>query len=323
MILNKTTEYDIYCFYANRKFQVGTITNSPLRIDKHPSFGLFKPSNTNVLFFKDLSTGEAGNCVKFVQLLFNIKYKKALQKIWNDISKKDLGITNEGERLTDWTPKYKRELSIRRKNYTEIDYNYWNQYGISIDTLKKYDVFPISTFWIDEIQSPLKYTKESPMYAYKIFDSFKIYRPFSETKKDKWRTNCNNDYIQGWQQMSSQFKDWSEDKIQGDLLVITKALKDVMVLSQFNVPAIAPQSELSMIPRKVVYELKKRFKRIVVMFDYDNGGIKGAEALKSKYDLEVQFIPKHYIDLYQSKDISDFMKTFGKEKTKELLNEML
>ena len=89
-ILTKTTEYDIYCFYGNKNFQIGTITNSPLRVDKNPSFGLFKSMGDNSLLFKDLSTGDSGNCVKFVQLLLNVKYRKALQTIWKDISENKL-----------------------------------------------------------------------------------------------------------------------------------------------------------------------------------------------------------------------------------------
>lgn len=320
VLLSKTTEYDIYNFYSNKKLEIGTITNSPLRTDNNPSFGIFKSKNNNTLLFKDLSTGISGNCIKFVQLLFNITYSQALKKIWDDIVNKNISYSGYGEHISRWKPTTKTKISIQRKNFTGTDIKYWESYGIDKDTLKKYNVFPIQKFWINDIPSSFTYSKENPIYAYKVFNSFKIYMPFSETKKDKWRSNCTISDIQGIIQIPKEIR--IGDKV-GDLLVITKSLKDIMVLSAFNIISIAPQSETSTIPKEVVYELKKRFKRIIILYDYDEGGIKGAEALSEKYGFEIIFIPKHYLDVFGVKDISDFRKEFGEKKTEELLKEIL
>ena len=95
-----------------------------------------------------------------------------------------------------------------------------------------------------------------------------------------------------------------------------------MVLNTFGFTSIAPQSEHSTIPIVIYNHLKARFKNIIVFFDYDEGGLKGAEKLKEKYGMKTIFIPKHYLELYGIKDISDFRKEMGENKTKELLNEM-
>jgi len=312
-ILKRTTEYDIYSFYIGKHPEIGRITNSPLRKDKHPSFGLFKSSKTGSLMFKDLATNESGNCFKFVQLLFQINYKEALNKIWTNIVESKLTKTPIGLKVDKIEAYSKKSILIKRKNFTETDDAYWSRYHIDRELLKEFNVFPIDSFWVNDIQSKLTYNTHSPMYAYKMFNSFKIYRPLSATKEDKWRSNCTKFDIQGWEQLPDK----------GDTLVITKSLKDIMVLRRFNVFSIAPHSEVSLLPESVLNEAKNRFKRILVFFDNDAAGRKGANDLKEKYGLDTIEIPSHYLDIYGIKDISDYIEGFGIEKTQELINEMI
>lgn len=306
-ILEKTTEFDIYSHYIGNKFILGRVIKSPLREkDNHPSFGIFKCSKTGNLLFKDQATGVSGDCVKFVRLLFNIRYKKALEKIYEEVTTK----SDFGTNLKKEFKGKRKILSIKRKNWTQTDDEYWSKYHINRETLNNFNVVPIDKYWIDDKVGSLYYTKEQPMYAFRIFNAYKIYRPNSPNREDKWRSNCLKTDIQGWEQLPES----------GDLLIITKSLKDVMVLSLFNIPSIAPQSEVSTLPKEVILEAKKRFKRLVVLFDNDDAGIKGANDLKEKYDLEILFISKHFLDLYGIKDVSDYISIFGKESTEILLN---
>ena len=95
-----------------------------------------------------------------------------------------------------------------------------------------------------------------------------------------------------------------------------------MALSLFNIPAIAPQGEHQLIPRKVVDEAKKRFKSLVMLYDYDTAGVAGATKAKDEYGIPTVYIPKHYLELYNTKDISDCIKEFGLDKARSLLEEM-
>lgn len=312
-ILERTTEYDIYAYYMPTKFEIGKVVSSPFREDKHPSFGIFKSSKSGNLLFKDQATDEVGDCFKFVSLLFNISFNEAIDKVWNDVVNKDLTITPKGKVIRDYYKNKKTIVSVKRKNFTKTDDDYWGQYYIDRETLKQYNVFPISNFWVNEFISKFTYSHKSPMYAYKIFNSFKVYRPYSELKKDKWRSGCSQNDIQGWEQLPEK----------GDLLVITKSLKDIMVLSLFNIPSIAPPGETTLIPSYAINELKKRFKRIVMLYDYDDAGELGVKKMQSEYEIEYVFIPKPYLELYGVKDISDHIKEFGVNKTKELLDELL
>lgn len=93
-----------------------------------------------------------------------------------------------------------------------------------------------------------------------------------------------------------------------------------MVLYEFNIPAIAPNSENQFMTDKQLSKLKEKFKKIVVFYDNDLPGIEGMCRIKRKnQDLIYTFIPRKY----EAKDISDFYKKYGKEKTKDLINKAI
>lgn len=262
--------------------------------------------------YKDFATGDTGNVVKFVQTMFTLSYHKALEKIWNDLIL--TGKIKQRKPRIDSEPKDPTKvIGIKRKNFTKTDDDFWSRYGIDRETLKEFNVYPIDSFWVNDIQQPFKYEKESPMYAYKVFDKFKIYRPYSKRREDKWRNNCGQYDVQGYEQLPKT----------GDLLIITKSLKDVMILYTLGYNAISPQSENSSIPKKVIEELHTRFSKIIILFDNDESGIIGANKLSEKYNIPKVFLSKHYNEIYRIKDVSDHYKEFGKEKTIELIQQLL
>lgn len=311
-ILNLVDDYFIYCYYLGKEIQINKPISSPLRKDNHPSWSLYR-NRRGILIWKDFATGDSGNVVNLLMQMESLRYHEALKKIWNDvIIHKSVSLRKATDKMKTNTEESKNVIEIKKKNYTDKDLEFWGKYHITKDTLKLYKVFPISTFWLNEVQMNFFYTDKEPMYAYSIYDKFKIYRPYSR-RTDKWRNNCSSFDVQGMEQLAEN----------GKLLIITKSLKDVMVLSELGYNAIAPQSENSSIPKIIMDHLKLRFKRIVILFDYDEGGIQGAKKLSEKYSIPHTFIPKHYLDLYQIKDVSDFIKEFGKERTDEMIRELL
>ena len=53
---------------------------------------------------------------------------------------------------------------------------YWEQYNIDVSTLNKYEVFQVGKVWINNELKSI-YKKNMPMFAYKLYDRFKIYTP--------------------------------------------------------------------------------------------------------------------------------------------------
>lgn len=301
-ILSKVTEYDIYARYLGQ-FKVGFIYNSPFRKDKNPSFGIFRSKKTGKLLFKDHGNGECGDVIKFVELYTGItNYNDLLNQIV-----KDMQITNntvlhsnkEVEKSTETV------IGVVRQDWTDIDKQYWSQFGISLKTLKKFGVSSIKYYLCDGVVKGV-YKENNPMYAYKVYDRFKIYRPLAD-KYTKWRNNLTPYDIQGYEQLPKK----------GDLLIITKSMKDVMCLYEMGIPAISPSSESTFIPNKILEQLKKRFKRIIILFDRDEAGVKYLRKISLKTGLEGMLVHKKF----KAKDISDAIKANGFEKVKKWLYE--
>jgi hypothetical protein len=310
-ITNILNEVDIYSYYAGRKIELNKPTKSPLRSDNNPSFSIFRGRNGRVMY-KDFGTNSSGDVIKFVQEINGgLKYNEALDLVWKDLVSNGTGKKPTPKYETVATPP-KKEIAIARKYFTKTDDDYWGEYGIDRKQLSKYNVYPISSFWVNGIKSPFAYTSTNPMYAYKIFNKFKIYRPKTTNKAEKWRTNCTPYDVQGFQQLPES----------GDLLIITKSLKDVMVLDLFGYTAIATQGETSNLPRAIFDHLKYRFKKIVIFYDNDPPGIEGAKKLCEKFNIDSVYVPLNNYVMYGVKDISDFRKEMGVTKTKEVLKEL-
>lgn len=299
-ILSKVSEYDIYAHYLGQ-FKVGMIYNSPFRKDKNPSFGIYYSKRTKQLLFKDHGTGDCGNIVKFVSLFTG---KTEYKDILRDIVEK-LKITNNTKLVSSkqYIPTEDTVIGVVRQPFTDVDINYWSQFNISTSTLKKFDVYSIKYYLCNGIVKGV-YKEENPMYAYKVYNNFKIYRPLAD-KYTKWRNNLTEYDIQGFKQLPKN----------GDVLIITKSMKDVMCLYEMGIPAISPSSESTFIPDNVVECLKKRFKRIIVLFDRDIAGIKYLRKISLKTGLEPLLINKKF----NAKDITDAVKANSFEIIKNWL----
>ena len=301
-ILSKVTEYDIYAKYIGN-FKVGMIYNSPLRKDKNPSFGIFYSKKANKLLFKDHGTGESGDVVKFVSLYTG---KTSYNDVLNDIVEQ-LNITNTTKLTskTEYKPPEETIIGVVRQDFTEADKKYWSRYNISLNTLKKFDVASIKYYLCNGIVKGI-YKDDNPMYAYKVYNNFKIYRPLAD-KYHKWRNNLTNYDIQGYKQLPKS----------GDLLIITKSLKDVMCFYEIGYNAVSPASESTWLPDIVLENLKKRFKRIILMFDRDTTGTKYLRKISLKTGLEPLLVNKKF----KAKDISDAIELNGFEKVKKWFDE--
>ena len=293
-LLDKLSDYDIYSYYLG-SFKPGKLMNSPLRPDdKIPSFAIF-PSKTGDLLFKDHGTGESGNAIKFIKLYKGIQTREELERELLRIVKQ-FGKTSSATTVTrTYTPKENTNIGIVRQPFTEIDKKYWKQFHISIDTLRKFNVFSIKYFLCNNIVRGI-YKDDSPMYAYKVDDKFKIYRPLAN-KYTKWRTDLNNTNIQGYAQLPDS----------GNLLIITKSLKDVMCLYEMGFNAISPSSETTFIPDGTLQSLRSKWKHIIILYDRDAAGMRNARRYSKQYKLDAIFVHKKF----KAKDVSDAVKANG------------
>ena len=197
-------------------------------------------------------------------------------------------------------------LQVKRRPWSQIDKQYWDSYFIPKKTLTKFDVSPIQYAFLND-KIIWEYSDDCPMYVYKIYNGLKVYRPLAN-KTSKWLSSCSQYDIQGFKQLPDF----------GDLLVITKSLKDVMVLHELGYTAIAPQAESHDIPEHIITHLKERYHKLLLLYDRDKTGMKGVRKLMRKYDLDFAFIPKKY----KCKDISDFVRLYGIPETEKILKKL-
>lgn len=307
-LLDKLTDYDIYSYYVGQ-FKIGKLFNSPLRSDdKNPSFAIFKGMNGG-LFFKDHGSGEGGNAIKFVKLYKNINTKDELERELLRIVRKMN--PNSGNAIRTYSYSVDSgptDIGIVRQPFTDVDEQYWKQFHISIDTLKKFQVFSIKYFLCNRVVRGT-YKETSPMYAYKVDDKFKIYRPLA-SKYTKWRTNLTNRNVQGLSELPVEG---------GNLLIITKSLKDVMCLYEMGFNAIAASSETTFIPDDILDSLRHKWKNVIMLYDRDKTGMLESRKYSKQYKLDALFVHKRF----KAKDISDAVKDNSYNEVKQWLTQTL
>lgn len=316
-------DYKLFAYYIGRDFKLRESIHSPLREDKNPSWAVFKSRNGG-LMYKDFATNDSGDITKLVSKLHHCSFKESLAIIDRDF-KLNLGgesqvthkvqgfiSTNSIDTVEELPASV--NIGIKIQEFKEEDLMYWEQYGINRDCLRKYNVFSISRLFINK-NSVASYKRNNPMYAY-VFRkdnelTYKIYRPFD--KKYKWTSNVDKSVLQGWDQMPAS----------GDMLIITKSLKDVMVLNQMGYSSISMQSETSTIKEQVVAQLKSRFKYIFILQDFDYAGVCGANKIRKEYGFVPFFIQSFKTRSNGLKDISDYVASKGFKAGTDLIYNLI
>jgi len=314
VILSKITEYDIFRHYCPNFKQVGVKFKSDLRQDNSPTVSIAKINNN--LLYKDFGNpNHTFNCFSYVMYKYSLSFVDCLKTISNDFGLNLVGeVANVPVAVTYGRTEYERieektlsKIEVRRRPWTIEDKNFWTQFGISKQLLLTFGVHPIDYFWINEVRFKCK----TITYVFNFKNGVKIYSPLEI--EHKWYSNVSKDCIQGFPQLS-----------EGEIVILTSSLKDVMTLRVLGYQSIALQSEMHFPSKELIEDLKSRFKNIVVLYDNDadkpsNNGQIMANKICEKYKLFNLCIP----DKYKSKDISDFVKNYGVEKAFNLLKTML
>ena len=87
-ILSLTNQgLDVFRHSIDFSFQIGKAFSSPLRKDRHPSFSIFQERSSGVYLFKDFADDSIkGDAIRFIELLYNIPFIEALDKINRELS---------------------------------------------------------------------------------------------------------------------------------------------------------------------------------------------------------------------------------------------
>ena len=257
--------------------------------------------------FNDLATKDCGDCFVFVCKCYGLPFKDALHKIAFDFGLSDIEVSAEKRQLIHSKKIIQKEvvkIGIKSRKWKLADKAYWSSFGISKETLVKYNVIPITHIFYNG--HPVK--ADLLAYAYIEYKdgeiSYKIYQPLN--KDYKWTNNANYTVHQGYTQLPEK----------GDLLIITKSLKDVMSICDVTgKSAVGLQSESVMMKDTVMEEYLSRFKRVICLFDNDKAGVKLSKDFSKRYKIGHFFMP----ELPNVTDFSDLVKAIGIVKSKDEL----
>lgn len=313
------SDYDIFINYCKNFKQIGKPFISDIRQDEHPSCYIY--STGTKLRYKDFGDGSSLSSFDYVMVKFGLDFFGAINRINLDFNlqlgfdtNSNLDVPMAYFGLPDRQPsldstKLKKStirVTIRPWNKAD-DLTYWkHKYDIGVSDLNKYEVYAISHYWInDKLYGCGKHSYAYYFGIHNDVEIWKIYQPYN-SRASKWFSNVDSTIIQGLKQLPDS----------GDLLIITKALKDVIILSKCGYNSIAPNSEGTVITQEQFDELQGRFNKIVVFFDNDEAGIIYANKYKVKYNLQTIQIPLES----GVKDSSDYVEKYSYEQLKEFID---
>lgn len=275
---------------------------SVLRSDKKPTCSFYRNKNGD-LIYKDFGTGDGFNFIGLVMEMFNLNYYQAITKIASDFGliKTDVvsvkaEIKESTNKILDTGPTY---IQVTTKPFSKEELDWWNKFGIEQELLDKYKVFSCEHVFINGRLS-VSSTPNNYIFGYYFGtdngrELWKIYMPLR--KKFRFLNNISMDVLQGYEQLPES----------GPLLVITKSMKDSIVLNRLGIPAVAPNSEVLIISQEQMDEFHKRFKYIVFYWDRDYAGVTNLQKIRKTYPECAYFInPKN-----TAKDLSDCVEKFG------------
>jgi hypothetical protein len=273
---------------------------SAFQAEKTPSMFVYFNTNANKYKFRDFSSGKKGTAIYLVKELFGLSFGEASLKIREDYNKflMDKGAYTFGEFKIK--KKY-QVVNFTPRNWNVNDKKYWTQFRIGNRILEHYNVQPLESYMMTKEDSDKKLViRGGAIYGYFKADGalYKVYQPLiKEAKFLKVQT-----YIQGSDQLGEDIP----------YLVICSSLKDVMAFKKLgfsNADAIAPDSENTLIPERIMHQLQGKYKKICTLFDNDTAGIKSMNKYEEKYE-----IPK--VHLKMEKDLSDSIRDHGLDNTR-------
>lgn len=273
--------------------------------EKTPSMCIYFDSSKQQYKFKDFSTGIGGDHISLVKEMTGLPFHKSCGLIvekYNDFVLHN----NGGYDLKDFKQASKYQVNqVVFRSWTSQDQYFWTQFNIGSKLLDQYRVRPLEYYKMTKDDKEL-YIRGNYIYGYYKEDGtlYKIYQPKTQDKKFL----KIKDYIQGSEQLQGH-----------PYLIITSSLKDIMALKslKLSIDIIAPDSENSVIRKETMETYIKTYKKVVLLFDYDDPGIKAMEKYKELYPaVELLVLP-------MSKDPSDSVRDYGAKEVRNRLVPLL
>ncbi|MDR0830188.1 MAG: toprim domain-containing protein [Prevotellaceae bacterium] len=325
-ILAKTNNgLNVFRYYISGEWRVGHNFLNPLYDDRKASCNVYFDRKSGAYKIKDFGNDDfSGDCFSFVGNLKNLNcnnskdFVEILQIINNDLrlNLAEENFSSNGGNIAktvenfpekpDLQPEKIKPYSVVYQQFTQKDFLFWGQYGITSDILRNYKVSSLKEFKSENKEGKpfsVYSTENEPIYCYSGKKYVKLYRPFSKIRFMYGGVMPEN-YCFGLEQLPAK----------SDILFITGGEKDVLTLVSQGFHAICFNSETSNISKNIIKKLSYRFKHIVLLFDVDKTGLEASKKQEnqlSEFDVKRLVLPLS--GEKNEKDVSDFFK-IGKSK---------
>lgn len=300
-LMRSIDHLDVYKHYLGYEPLLRKLYLSPFRPDSNPSFGLFLGTRGD-LMYKDFGAEYTGNCIMFVQQLFGIDYRSAINKIVVDLKPDRNNVVIRPVSVREFT-----RIQIISKPFNADDKAYWGAYGISTDDLKRENVYSVKSLFVNKGVVIV----DKLCFAYLFSDDdneyLKIYQPFGKTK---WLSNVPVKKAFGLDSLEKK----------SNVVVVAKSKKDKLVLKKLITDVYETQKEgTEVITQEVDAYFNQFYDRKVCFFDSDGPG-KAANRLLNPLGYGWINVPNKYLS-EGIKDPSDLVKAHGYGRLEELLRE--
>jgi len=305
LLLSKNPAEAYFEFYLGIPVKKGLFCSPRIiRIDNTPTCAFHKDSKGN-LYYKDFG-GPCFDFVGCVMHLHNCTYYKALKIIANDFNIINFPKLDKNVAKKEYSGKIIKEtekanIQVEIKDFSQKELQWWASFGISLKTLNKFKVFSIKSVFLNGNYFNSS-SESSPIYGY--FGGIRsnddeLWRLYMPTKRNyRFMSNWDGNQWQGIKQLPKE----------GNHCIISKSMKDVMTLYEFGFIAISPTSENIVITENRLNRLVAKYSNVLVFFDNDLPGVKGAHKYKKLYpNVRCIFLKRKY-----SKDISDLVKKISR-----------
>lgn len=305
----------------------GSLILSPLRKDSNPtcSFYLDDKDRLRMRDWAGYFWGDCFDCVAY-RLLLDTENDVEFNLILENIAKKfrihkyqtGSDVISQNFDTIPYTLQGKPPMVFypQFRDWNDDDEYYWKQYELTLEDLNKYGIYPLYSLHINKKLTYL-YSYQDPAYIYQTIskdgvNNWECYFP----KRDKTKQNkfLRNHSFMG---LLNLIKD-------AEFGVITKSRKDSAVINKFGVPSVHTAAE-STPPKDWELELiKRKWKKVYSLFDFDRQGVVIANKLKKKGVIPIFFTNGRFYTLdFGAKDFTDYLKKYKKNQTKELVDYIL
>ena len=293
--------------------EIGTIGNknisSPFRSDSNPSFRVKQSRSSGIWFYKDFGSEETGSCITFIETLYGLTFREAIDKIAWDFGINDKEIIAKRAAIQPEIKMVKENKPILYE-FEEMSFNkqhhaYWNAGELTETFLNANNVFAASKIAVNK--KVIKVPDNEMCFVYVPDDNnekgLKILRIGKTVlPQDKWRTNIPNSYL--W-----NFKKYNESEFSKFQLWVLKSRKDELVLNLLGIDTISTQSENAEILDSNMERILPLAQDIVISYGSDADGVKKCKYVQKKHNTLYYNTPRSVLSV--ANDQFSFVANFG------------